>query len=125
VAHLLTFILSHAVPDVCVETVQVVESPTNPQWGLDLEEGAFRVIEAECRYTLDVRPRPYVYWRRFRETFSNWEQLAFKYGATVHSVVVCKLCPEFPSQDALVSWLSDVLNLSPGERKLLRLCGEV
>ncbi|RLI43465.1 hypothetical protein DRO59_00940 [Candidatus Bathyarchaeota archaeon] len=121
----LTFILSRAVPDVRVEMVQVVETPANPQWGLDLEAGAFRVIEAEYKYTLDVRPRPHEYWRWFRETFPNWQQLAFKYGATVYSVMVCRLCPEFPSRNALVSWLSDVLSLSPGERRLLRLCGAV
>lgn len=121
----MTYILSHAVPDVRVETVRVVESHTNPHWGLDLEAGAFRLIETEVKYTLDVKPDPYLYWRRFREAFPCYEQIAFKYGASVYSVVVCRLCPEFPSQDALVKWLSDVLDLSPGERKLLRLCGEV
>jgi len=123
--HLITFILSRAVPDVYVETARMVGTITDPQWGLDLEAGAFRLTEIEVKYTLDVKPEPYLYWRRFREAFPCYEQIAFKYGATAYSVVVCRLCPEFPSQDALVKWLSDVLNLSPGERKLLRLVGEV
>jgi len=123
--HLMTFILSRAVPDVYVETAQIVGTVTDPQWGLDLVAGAFRLIKIEAKYTLDVKPDPHLYWRRFREAFPWYEQIAFKYGATAYSVVVCRLCLEFPSQDALVGWISDVLNLSPGERKLLRLCGEV
>ena len=118
--HLLTSVLSRAVPEVKVESVQVVGTPTGPQWALDLEVGELRLVTIEPKYTFFVKPDPCSYWRRFKEKYPHWAQVALKYGAAV-SPLVCKLCPEFPSRDALVNWLSDTLDLSQGEHNLLRL----
>ncbi|RLI41745.1 hypothetical protein DRO59_06100 [Candidatus Bathyarchaeota archaeon] len=117
---LLAFILSRGVPEVKVESVQVVETPTSPQWALDLEVGELRLVTIEPKYTFFVKPDPRSYWRRFKEKYPHWDRIALKYGAAV-SPLVCRLCPEFPSRDALVNWLSDTLDLSQGERNLLRL----
>jgi len=115
----LTFLLSRAVPDVCVWRVEVVKSLVPVRIFRGLKRMCFKT---GVSYSFDVRPEPYLYWRRFKEIYPRWRRLAFKCGQR-HSVVICELCPEFASRSMLIEWLSDVLDLSQGERNLLRLVG--
>lgn len=116
----LTFLLSRAVPDVRVWKVEIVELATlQRDYCSDLEGGIINSVAWGSMYSLDVRPEPYVYWKRFKEIYPHWKQLAHKYKPSPYSVVIRKLCPEFPTKEALLSWLADVLNLSRGKRRLL------
>jgi len=124
-SELLASILARAVPNVHVWKVEVVKSIVPVQWSFDTKTRATHPVKTEVAYSFDVRPEPYVYWRRFKEIYPHWKQLAYKYKSSPNSVMFCKLCPKFSSRSKLIGWISDVLNLSPGERKLLRLCGEV
>ena len=81
-------------------------------------------VEISCvRYRTDMRFYIYVlpdqsgYWKRFRERYPDCTRLARERNAKVHNAA----CPEFCSRDALIDWLSEVLGLTDGERKLLLL----
>lgn len=104
---ILTYILSRAVPDVYVGSVEVVKRD-------------FGSLGA--RYWLRVEPYHDVYWSRFQELYPHFDRVAAKYGAVGYSLMTGWLCPEFPSKKDLIGWLADTLNLSQGERDLLRLC---
>jgi len=102
-SQLLTMILSRAVPKVRVESATVVRASSGLYWIL-------------------VRPNHYGYWERFRETYSYGAKIAFSKRATKESIAR-GFCPEFVALEGLFEWLSDVLKLTQGERKLLLLCG--
>jgi len=122
-SQVLTAILSHAVPSVRVWKVEIVESLVPLRWSFDSKKMTPYPVKLGVAYSFDVRPEPYIYWRRFRKLYPHWEQVAYKYRSTTYSVATCKLCPEFSSRGTLIDWLSDVLSLSPGEKKLLHLVG--
>jgi len=117
----LTSLLSRAVPGVRVWKVEVVESLVPLQWSFDFKKMTPYPVKLGVAYSFDVRPEPYIYWRRFREIYPHWKQVAYKYRSATYSVTTRKLCPEFSSRGMLIDWLSDVLSLSPGERNLLYL----
>ena len=94
----LTSILSRAVPDVQVESVEIVES----------------TIRAWC--WIQIRPDHEKYWERFMELYPHWKRVGFKYGH-----LDLRSTPTFPSRFLLMGWLSEVLGLTQGERKLLYL----
>jgi len=70
-----------------------------------------------CRYFILVSPDHTKYWARFKEEHFNCEELAQEYGAKTEVA-----CPEFPTREALLSWLADVLSLPKGVRNLLCFC---
>ena len=99
-----THVLSRAVPSVRVDLVKLV--------------GQGRV---KGYYWFWVVPHHDVYWMRFQKDYPHYGQVARFYGAAKHSLISGWRCPEFPTKVSLVDWLADVLNLSCGERNLLRL----
>ena len=99
---MLTRILSRAVPEVYVESTTVVRASSGLYWIL-------------------VGPNHYGYWECFRKTYPYGAKIAFSKGATKESVAR-GFCPEFDDLKGLFEWLSDVLKLTQGERKLLLLC---
>ncbi|RLI43470.1 hypothetical protein DRO59_00965 [Candidatus Bathyarchaeota archaeon] len=102
----LTYILSRAVPSVCVGSVGVVKQD-------------FGFLGS--RYWLHVEPYHDVYWSRFQEMYPHFRRVAYENGAAGYSLMTGWLCPEFPSKEDLIGWLTDTLGLSTGERKLLHL----
>lgn len=94
-------LLSRAVPNVQVDSVVIVKSLGDLYWFL-------------------ITPSHYKYWTRFDRTYPHWRQVAYRYGVLPESVTG-DCCPVFPTQKRLLDWLSDVLNLTPGERNLLCL----
>jgi len=94
-------ILSHAVPGACIDSVEI---------------SCVRYRSGTWFY-IYVTPDQSGYWKRFRERYPDCTRLARKRNARVHEVV----CPEFCSRDALTDWLSEILGLTDGERKLLLL----
>ncbi|RLI41750.1 hypothetical protein DRO59_06125 [Candidatus Bathyarchaeota archaeon] len=107
---LLTLIMSRAVPEVKVESVEVRST--------------------RKKYWIDVEPNHPWYWLKFKKTYPRWKQDAVANGAVNPTGLeffersgLYGGCPEFPTQKNLLDWLSDVLNLSHGERSLLLLCG--
>ena len=97
---LLMSIISRAVPDACIDSVEI---------------SCVRYRSGTWFY-IYVTPDQSSYWKRFRERYPECTRLAWKRNAYVHTV-----CPEFCSRDALIDWLSEVLGLTDGERKLLLL----
>lgn len=95
----LTRLLADAVPEVRVESATVVRTTTNLYWIL-------------------VNPDHEKYWERFREIYPHWKQVAFTYHVRLG---LRGFCPEFDDLKNLLNWLSAVLSLSRGERKLLLL----
>ncbi|RLI41747.1 hypothetical protein DRO59_06110 [Candidatus Bathyarchaeota archaeon] len=95
----LTEIMSRAVPEVEVKSA-VIASP----WS--------------TRFFIYVEPNHSDYWLWFKRGHPRWRRIALKYEV----VTTDAACPEFGSYENLVSWLLDVLNLSQGERNLLRFC---
>ena len=95
-SQLLTVILNRAVPDVCVKRAKLD--------GGDL----FYIL---------VQPAHSRYWSRFKKKYSYCVRLALEYDAEVFG----GYCPEFRSPRLLIDWLSEVLSLTEGERKLLLL----
>jgi len=69
------------------------------------------------RYFILVTPDHSKYWARFKERYFDSEKLAQERGAKIEVA-----CPEFPTREALLSWLADVLSLSWGVRHLLYFC---
>ena len=102
---LIRTLLSRAVPDIQVDSVMIVKSLGDQYWLL-------------------VIPSHYKYWDYFGRTYPCWKQVAYKYRVLPSSVTgTC--CPVFSTQKGLLDWLSDVLCLSLGERKLLYLVENV
>ena len=102
----LTYIMSSTVPHVLVESVVI------------------KYVNG-C-YHIHVSPNHLGYWDAFRRRYPGAVMRALEYGAQVvinkGSTLVTLACPEFTTKEDLLSWLEDVLNLSHGERRLLRLC---
>ncbi len=96
---MLAVVLSRAVPDVQVESAEIVKSPAR----------------AVC--WIRVSPNHDRYWRRFKEVYPYCLRLALKHGAEIRLTA----CPEFCAREALINWLSDTLCLTHGERNLLHL----
>ncbi|RLI42673.1 hypothetical protein DRO59_03325 [Candidatus Bathyarchaeota archaeon] len=100
---ILTRIFSSAAPHVLVESAVIVRAK-------------------EC-YHIYVSPNHLGYWDAFRRRYPGAVSRALKYGARIMvGPLVTLACPEFGTKEDLVSWIEDVLGLSRGERKLLRLC---
>ena len=107
---LLTLIMSRAVPEVKVESVEVRST--------------------RKKYWINVEPNNPWYWLKFKKTYPRWKQDAVANGVvnltwleSFERFGLYGVCPLFPTQKNLLDWLSDVLNLSHGERSLLLLCG--
>ncbi|RLB85734.1 MAG: hypothetical protein DRH15_02980 [Deltaproteobacteria bacterium] len=98
---LLTLIMTRAVPNIQVDSVTLIKGVGDLYWFL-------------------VAPSHYAYWDWFERTYPHWEQVAYKYGLTILTVDEIRW-PAFPTQKALVGWLSDTLKLTQGECKLLLL----
>ena len=98
---LLTFLLSRAVPEVYVASVEV------KRWSP--KEGYFIYVE----------PHHVDFWGYFRIKYPHYRHLALKHGAERFTLGHC--CPKFPTQEDLLGWVMDVLNLTQGERDFLRL----
>lgn len=98
----LTHVLARAVPEVFVERAEISYAP---------------VAKA---YFILVYPNHVKYWLRFHKKYPHYKRVALRYGVSEHNISGC--CPEFFDEVDLISWLADVLDLSRGERKLLRLC---
>ena len=101
-SRLLAYILSQAVSEVRVDSVEVVESVVG-------------------RYWLLVKPSHSCYWERFKRAYPQWKRVVCKYEASGASLIPSGNCPEFTSLENLLDWLFDVLNVSKGERNLLQL----
>lgn len=93
---MLTAILSRAVPEVWVESAAVSHL---------------------YYFFIYVEPDHAEYWARFKRRYPWCEQVALKYK--VRSTEVA--CPMFDSIENLINWLIDVLDLTQGESRLLRL----
>ncbi|RLI16644.1 hypothetical protein DRO41_00910 [Candidatus Bathyarchaeota archaeon] len=98
----LTRVLARAVPEVFVERAEITYAP---------------LAKA---YFIIVHPSHVKYWLRFHKKYPHYKRIALRYGVSEHNISGC--CPEFFNKADLVNWLVDVLSLSRGERKLLRLC---
>ncbi|RLI41748.1 hypothetical protein DRO59_06115 [Candidatus Bathyarchaeota archaeon] len=96
----LTVIMSRAVSEVRITSSWLVDDP-----------GYARVF-------IFVEPNHSDYWLWFKGKYPHWAQVALKHKVKY----VDSVCPEFPTKKNLLDWLSDVLNLSHGERNLLQLC---
>ena len=103
---MLTAILSRAVPDVRVNSATLLKSLVGLYW-------------------IQVKPKHYEYWRRFKEAYPHWARVARTYKATGKSMMIDGFCPEFGVLENLFKWLFDVLRLTQSERRLLLLCKEV
>ncbi|MCD6213925.1 MAG: hypothetical protein J7J46_02995 [Candidatus Desulfofervidus sp.] len=73
-------------------------------------------------YYILVKPHHKDYWGRFHIRYPHCKQLARKRGVGGYALGYRGLCPEFYTKRDLIEWLADTLNLSQGERNLLRLC---
>ena len=104
---MLTSLLTHAVPDVRVESASLVKT--------------FRALWL-WSYWISVEPNHYRYWQRFKEIYPHWKRVAFTYHARKDSLSSCGFCPEFAALEDLFGWLFEVLELTRGERRLLFLC---
>jgi len=98
---LLTFIMSRAVPEVHVERVKI------SYWPMDRT------------YYISVYPSQMKYWLCFRKKYPYWRQVALKY--TMEERVASTFCPEFHTKKDLINWLIDVVSVTEGERKLLKI----
>jgi len=99
VSKMLAHILDRATPDVHVTAARIARWPT------------------EGSYFINVYPVHTEYWMTFKRTYPCWKRVAAKYNAAKFDTP----CPEFSTEEDLISWLIDVLNLAEGERSLLRL----
>jgi len=72
---------------------------------------------SETRFYIYVLPDQSGYWKRFKKKYPECIRLAWERNAIVQDVA----CPEFCSRDVLIDWLSEILGLTDGERKLLLL----
>jgi len=97
---MLTRVLSRAVPEVYVEHARVSDYTRS---GL---------------FFIHVLPDHCGYWRRFKKKYPSYVRSAQKRNARKVSGIYC---PEFRSPCLLIDWLSEVLGLTEGERKLLLL----
>ncbi|RLI16639.1 hypothetical protein DRO41_00885 [Candidatus Bathyarchaeota archaeon] len=71
-------------------------------------------------YWIWVEPDHYSYWERFERAYPYWEQMVRKYRVVPLSAA--EVCwPTSSTRRGLVEWLSKVLGLTRGERKLLLL----
>lgn len=109
----LTYILSRAVSGVRVTSAEVVGTDQIEHW---IQDGA----PGRTIYWIRVDPDHYTYWKCFKEAYPNWKQVAHKYRTIPD--LSC-FCPEFTTVQDLMNWLFDVLGLTCGERRLLRLWG--
>ncbi|RLI41746.1 hypothetical protein DRO59_06105 [Candidatus Bathyarchaeota archaeon] len=96
----LTLIMSRAVPDVQIESAEVVES----------------VSRTLSLYWIRVKPNHDKYWERFMVLYPHWKQVGWFRN------LGSRFVPIFPSRAMLIDWLSDVLGLTQGERNFLQLC---
>ncbi|RLI43463.1 hypothetical protein DRO59_00930 [Candidatus Bathyarchaeota archaeon] len=94
---LLARLLARAVPDAHVELVEIACVNT--------------------KFFIHVTPNHFRYWERFKKRYSYSLGLAQDRGARVFRAA----CPEFHTKKDLIDWLSDTLDLTPGERNLLHL----
>ncbi|RLF81093.1 hypothetical protein DRN32_01685 [Thermococci archaeon] len=99
VSKMLAHILDRVTPDVCVTAVRITRWPM------------------EGLYFMNVYPVHMEYWRTFKRTYPYWKQVAVKYNAAKLNTP----CPEFSTEEDLIGWLVDVVNVTEGERSLLRL----
>ena len=98
-SRLLTVILNRAVQGICVKHARL-DNQT--------DDGLFFIL---------VQPDHFRYWERFKVKYPKCARLARKRGA----VIFDRFCPEFRSPYVLIDWLSEVLGLTDGTRKLLLL----
>lgn len=96
---ILTRVLARAVPDIHINSARVTRWPV------------------EESYFINALPVHLEYWMRFKEIYPHWKQAAVNHNATK---LLCP-CPEFNTEEDLVSWLIDVLSLTRGVKSLLRL----
>ena len=97
----LTPVLARAVPEVRVESVVLTKTLTGHYW--------IRVV-----------PEHYEYWERFKRKYPHCERLARARSVEEWSLTY-RSCPEFHSKEDLLGWLVDTLDLTRGERKLLKI----
>jgi len=102
VSILLTTVMAQAVPEVYVESARVVREPRGLYW---------------------IRVTPYhpLYWCWFRELYPQCGQALSKYVLKEVKQEFDRACPEFFKREDLIEWISDVLDLSKGVRKLLQI----
>lgn len=72
----------------------------------------------DLRFYIYVPYIQFKYWKRFKERYPGWLSLARKHNV---EKVIDVACPEFNTLEDLLEWLSDVLELTTGERNLLYL----
>jgi len=106
-SRVLTTILRRAVPNVQVEPTSAV------------------VRMFMGRYWIWVEPNPDYYWERFKRTYPHWKRVACKYRVLESSQVPFGSCPVFRAREDLISWLTDTLGLSQGERRFIQFSVEV
>jgi len=97
----LACLLARAVPEVCVKSVMLVRTSLRHHW-------------------IRVKPDHYGYWECFRQKYPQGTRIALSLEASRPSLERT-FCPEFSSPENLIKWLSDVLKLTQGERRLLTL----
>ncbi|RLI43466.1 hypothetical protein DRO59_00945 [Candidatus Bathyarchaeota archaeon] len=68
-------------------------------------------------YFINILPAHMEYWVWFKKTYPHWKQVAVSHNA----VALDTPCPEFNTKEDLINWLIDVVNVTEGERSLLRL----
>ena len=85
-----------------------------------------RVVRGR-HYFILVDPAQSVYWTWFKMKCPHWARVANKYEAMSKSMmgelmISVSFLPVFSTKENLISWLSEVLGLSRGERNLLYFC---
>jgi len=97
----LTRVLARAVPDVRVESAVLIRATVGYYW-------------------IQVEPDHYEYWERFRKKYPHCAQLARACGVEAWGLMY-RGCPEFRSKEDLLGWLVDTLDLTQGEKSLLKI----
>jgi len=104
----LTYILSRAVPEVYVESARI-EHWELLKWGIN-------------DYYIVVEPYHRDYWGCFRRKYPHSVQLACARSVEKLELELgLRQCPVFHSREDLLGWLVDTLDLTQGERKLLKI----
>ena len=104
----LTQLLARVVPEVYVESARI-EHWGLPKWGIN-------------DYYIVVEPYHRDYWECFRQKYPHSVQLACARGVEKLDLELGRRqCPVFHSKEDLLGWLVDTLDLTRGERKLLKI----
>ena len=104
----LTQLLARAVPEVYVESTRI-EHWDLPKWGVR-------------DYFIVVEPHHRDYWGCFRRKYPHYKRLACARGVEELDLELGRRqCPVFHSKEDLLGWLADTLDLTQGERKLLKI----